>query len=151
MLEMSILLKQSRHFILGKCGCDCGEDIPIRNTHGGLQRFKKAWHSRIGDKHTTETKQKLSENSGQWKGDDVGYNALHGWVRLHFPKPESCQMCHKITTKLDLANVSNRYLRKLSDWEYICRSCHIVSEGRNIINPATSIMNLRGLANEILS
>lgn len=35
-----------------------------------------------------------------------------------------------ITKRLDIANVSQRYLRDISDWRWLCRRCHMISDGR---------------------
>jgi hypothetical protein len=64
-----------------------------------------------------------------WKGDRVGRDELHNWVRRWLPRPRFCQDCKK-EKKLDLANISQRYLRNLTDWEYICRRCHMLKDGR---------------------
>lgn len=70
-----------------------------------------------------------NENSSQWKGDRVGYTALHNWVRRRLKKPERCSEC-KVDSKLDLANKSGLYKRILSDWEWLCRKCHMAKDGR---------------------
>lgn len=67
--------------------------------------------------------------NGMWKGDDVGLNALHEWVRNRFPKPKFCQDCGE-EKRLDLANISQEYYRDLTDWEYLCRKCHMTKDGR---------------------
>ena len=64
-----------------------------------------------------------------WKGDSVGKKALHIWIRLRLIEPENCPNCGKVET-LDLANKTGKYLRDLSDWEYLCRRCHMESDGR---------------------
>ena len=72
----------------------------------------------------------VGEKNGSWKGDDVGYDALHAWVKRRLPHPPNCERCGKKVKKLDLANVSGKYLRRLDDWEYLCRSCHMNGDGR---------------------
>ncbi len=72
---------------------------------------------------------KLGSRNINWKGDKVSYRALHHWVQRHYPKPELCECCHK-KPPLDLANISGKYKRELSDWEYLCRSCHMRKDGR---------------------
>ena len=79
-------------------------------------------------------KQRISEansgsKNGMWKGDKVGYAALHEWVKKHKTKPELCELCN-IKKAIDLANISQKYKRDLSDWEYLCRSCHMKKDGR---------------------
>lgn len=64
-----------------------------------------------------------------WKGDSVGYAALHQWIAKRLPKTKLCQNCKK-EKPLDLANKSNKYLRELSDWWWLCRRCHMELDGR---------------------
>lgn len=66
-----------------------------------------------------------NEKHHNWKGDKVTKgSALHKWVRRRLPEPEKCAKCKK-KKPLDLSNKSGKYLRELSDWWYLCRSCHI--------------------------
>ena len=69
-------------------------------------------------------------NNGYWKGDNVCYTGLHLWIKTRLPKSESCQECGLKTDKLDLANISQEYKRDVSDWEWLCRSCHMKKDGR---------------------
>lgn len=71
----------------------------------------------------------LAENHPNWKGDKVGLQALHEWMTKKIPKPKVCHDCKK-TPPLDLANISQKYKRELSDWEWLCRSCHMTKDGR---------------------
>lgn len=53
-----------------------------------------------GKSHSEIVKSKISkalkgEKNGMWRGDKVGYNALHTWVRKRLLKPEFCQECNK--------------------------------------------------------
>jgi hypothetical protein len=70
------------------------------------------------------------EKHPQYKGSSVGYSALHIYIRRRKPQPKSCENCNKITKRLDLANISQQYRRELSDWEYLCRKCHMLKDGR---------------------
>ena len=63
------------------------------------------------------------EKNPAWKDDDVSYKGLHKWIRRHLPKPEWCQICG-ITTPIELANISGKYLRNLNDWQWLCKKCH---------------------------
>lgn len=71
----------------------------------------------------------LASKNGAWKGDNVGYSAIHGWVKRRLKKSSVCDMCKK-EAQLDLANKSDKYLRDLSDWGWLCRRCHMKSDGR---------------------
>lgn len=73
----------------------------------------------------------LGQNNGQWKGDFVGKNQLHRWVRSRLPEPKFCQRCKK-QPPYDLANKFGNYVRDLSEWEYLCRKCHMESDNRLI-------------------
>lgn len=70
----------------------------------------------------------LGERNHGWKGDDVGYKALHTWLRRRLPKPSKCGRCD--APPLDLANVSGEYKRDIADWEWLCRRCHMKTDGR---------------------
>jgi len=70
------------------------------------------------------------ENNGMWKGDNVGYNGLHTWVRKRKKKPLLCEKC-KTRKAVDLSNISGKYLRDINDFEYLCRKCHMDLDGRN--------------------
>ena len=65
-----------------------------------------------------------------WKGDAVGYSGLHIRIKKLLPKTKACENCGKITEYLDLANISQKYLHEVSDWEWICRKCHMTKDGR---------------------
>lgn len=70
-----------------------------------------------------------AESNGMWKGDQVGYGAIHDWARYHIEKPSKCSRCGK-SGWIDLANISQKYLRDLTDWEWLCRKCHMLSDNR---------------------
>lgn len=65
-----------------------------------------------------------------WKGNQVKYRDLHKWVREHKKSNKKCEDC-LLVKKLDLANVSGDYKRDLNDWRYLCRKCHMLSDGRH--------------------
>jgi len=77
---------------------------------------------RIGDANR-------GKNHGLWKGDKVGYEGLHEWVRNNYPPPDKCEDCDKIG-EVDACNISGKYLRVRNDWKYRCRKCHMLSDGR---------------------
>ncbi len=74
-------------------------------------------------------KGKVNEKNPLWKGDKVGYIALHAWVKKRLIKPKECDNCDR-SIPLDLANISQKYKRDISDWEWLCRSCHMKKDGR---------------------
>lgn len=71
----------------------------------------------------------LCEKNGMWKGDNVGYLSLHEWVINRKIKPLFCEICLK-EKKLELANISGKYKRDINDYQWLCRRCHMKSDGR---------------------
>lgn len=67
------------------------------------------------------------KDHARWKGDQVGYYALHTWVQRELGKPTTCEFCGKKNLKgryIQWANKSGDYLRSLSDWIRLCTKCH---------------------------
>lgn len=72
---------------------------------------------------------KLASRNPMWKGDKVGYISLHEWVAKRMNTDKVCSTCGS-EKSVDLANISGRYSRELSDWKWLCRSCHMKEDGR---------------------
>ena len=89
-----------------------------------------------GKKHTFQEIEKQKQNQPKkyncenpmWKGDNVGYHALHAWVKRHCVKSKLCECCKKVPP-YDLAN-KGIYNRELKNWEWLCRKCHMKKDGR---------------------
>lgn len=99
----------------------------------GIKGFQKG-HKKYVVRHTEETKRKISESrigskNYNWKGDKACLSSVHQWVRKHLPEPAFCEIC-KLVPPMDLANISQKYKRDFSDWEYLCRKCHMTKDGR---------------------
>ena len=114
-----------------------GTRLGMKNSE---EHNRKVSKSRKGKPLPEAVKQKISktiaikgirkdENNPMWKGDGVGYGALHNWVKRNLIKPQVCRDCNQ-PKPLDLANISGEYKRDLSDWEWLCRSCHMKKDGR---------------------
>ena len=72
----------------------------------------------------------MNEKNGMWRGDNAALNTIHAWVKRRIQKPPNCERCGKPYKRLDLANISQKYMRRLDDWEWLCRSCHMLDDGR---------------------
>lgn len=62
-----------------------------------------------------------------WKGDKVGYVALHQWVVRKLGRSPTCEQCGFTSTnsrKVQWSNISREYKRDLTDWRRLCQSCH---------------------------
>lgn len=80
-------------------------------------------------KSFAESVKRLGKRNGDkapnWRGEKVGYRAIHNWMETLLGKPSKCDHCHITTAKrFDWANVSGQYKRDVSDWLRLCRSCH---------------------------
>lgn len=65
----------------------------------------------------------LGSKNNKWKGDDVGYFALHGWVVRTKGKAQVCVDCGS-TKWVQWANISHKYKRDELDWKSLCSICH---------------------------
>lgn len=77
-----------------------------------------------GQHISPETEFKKGIVPANFKGDDVGYGALHIWVKSKLGKPEICVHCggHE---NIQWANKSHEYKRDLNDWLSLCGKCHM--------------------------
>ena len=72
----------------------------------------------------------MGERNGMWKGDKIGPTSwLHQWIKARKPKPKLCECCKKEPPR-DLANISQKYKRDVNDYEWLCRRCHMIKDGR---------------------
>ena len=52
------------------------------------------------------------------------YNTIHQWNLRHWVKEGQCSNCSS-TSKTEWSNISGTYKRDKSDWQEVCRKCHI--------------------------
>jgi hypothetical protein len=96
-----------------------------RFVKGNEEGFKKGHKAIIGTEKTRFKKGELTnEKHPNWKGDKVGYHALHKWIYNHKPKSMFCEKCGKITDILDASSINHTYERDISKWRWLCKRCH---------------------------
>ncbi len=100
------------------CECGCSEVIPEINKRHELAHYKHG--------HNPQGRGKYNP---AWKGDDISYNGLHKWMRDNFLKPKVCEICN-VKSQLDIANVTGIYNREYRNWNWLCRKCHMINDGR---------------------
>lgn len=59
----------------------------------------------------------------KWKGDNVGYFALHTWVVRKKGKALICSKCGT-NKNVQWANISHEYKREVNDFVEMCSKCH---------------------------
>lgn len=116
-------MSKKKEYTCGFKCCDCGKLVSMAAKRCKSCAVKECWKS---DEYRLK---KSGEKSPFWKGDDVGYAGIHGWVRRRRSTPICCSQCHRMS-RLDLANISQEYRRDLNDWEWLCRRCHMTKDGR---------------------
>lgn len=88
---------------------------------------------------------KSGQIPGNFKGDSVGYDALHDWVSRHKGKATKCEHCGKTDGRIEWANKSHDYLRDLNDWIPLCKKCHFafdkIEKGKSDIKKVFSSEN----------
>ena len=93
-----------------------------------------AWNKGLTKNNNSSVKQiskaKLGSKNPNWKGNKVGYSALHLWLKRNniVPKPKFCEKCGE-NKPFDLAN-KGIYDRNPKNWWWLCRKCHMESDGR---------------------
>lgn len=84
-------------------------------------RFRKSqipWNK--GKTHLKESK------NPNWKGDNVGYTALHDWLRKNYGKASKCEHCKTLNAKrYEWALIKGKkYQRKRENFIELCPKCH---------------------------
>jgi len=74
--------------------------------------------------HKTWNKGLKGKTPPNYKGENVGYDALHDWVNRHKGKANKCEHCGKDHGRIEWANKSHEYKRDLNDWLSLCKPCH---------------------------
>ena len=94
----------------------CGKEI--RTTKSENKQYCNNECRNKGYKYAT------GEKASAWKGDDVGYSAIHKWLNSFYGKPVKCDQCGS-TDFVDWADKNGKYDRTNRDeWLHLCRRCH---------------------------
>ena len=100
---------------------------------GNSGSFKNGSLVNLGRKPSNETRKRMSlSHKGKsawwnWKGEKVGYGALHQWITKRLGNPQTCEFCGKtglIGRQIHWANIGHIYKRNLTDWIRLCAQCH---------------------------
>ena len=64
-----------------------------------------------------------------YKDAKVKYSTIHTWINRRKPKPLCCELCGEIKDT-ELALKGKIYTRNIHDYWYLCRKCHMITDGR---------------------
>ncbi len=79
----------------------------------------------LGKHFNTPTR--IGAKNNKWKGDDVGYSGVHDWIKYYYglAKDGTCaQVDSTCKGRLEWTNRSGKYIRRITDWQVLCRSHH---------------------------
>lgn len=96
----------------------CSVECRIKSTIGRISPMR-------GIKRPDISQRQRGENNPRWKGEKVGYMALHTRIRNTLGTPSFCEACgEEDQKKYEWANISGEYKTDLNDWIRLCTSCH---------------------------
>jgi hypothetical protein len=105
-------------------------DFP-QMSNSGAKKGIPSWNK--GIPMLEKSKQKIrGEYNAAWKGNNVGYQGLHKWIRTILGNATHCANGHE-AKRYVWANVSGEYKRDLEDWQQLCDSCNF-ADGITIPN-----------------
>ena len=119
-IKMSLAQKGAKNHLFGK-----------HHTEETKRKMSKShFGKKLSQKHKLSIKlAKIGDKNPNWIGDKIGYEGLHSYLKRNLKNPFYCKECHK-NKKVELHNISKKYIRDLSDWEWLCRKCHMEKDGR---------------------
>jgi hypothetical protein len=78
---------------------------------------------------------------------NLRYDNLHNWVRRKKGKPTICEHCNKTDGRIEWANKSHLYKKKIEDWISLCKKCHYQYD-KDIVS-ASVIFNIHTKKNNL--
>lgn len=67
------------------------------------------------------------------EGMKMSYFGVHSWIKRVAGKPSYCESCKRSDEKTlyDWSNISGQYKRDRTDWQRLCRKCHVAYDIKN--------------------
>jgi len=78
-----------------------------------------------------KTGQYRNDKHPLWKGDNVGYSALHTWIYRNKTRSNTCEQCYEQNIPTHFANLDYEYTRDVNTWGEMCAKCHNAYDRRN--------------------
>lgn len=110
----------------GFCQCGCGKKTKIARQTYSDRNWIKGEPVRYLPGHHVKHRPMKNINNPRWKGDNVGYLALHQWIKRCYGKPKKCEVCGTTdkNKRYEWANISGTYRRDINDFKRLCKECH---------------------------
>lgn len=117
------LVVQRRAGVSGKstawlCKCDCGREVVVRG-----QRLRRGSVTHCGCLYEPVPR-KTGTKHHNWKGESVGYHALHIWVNRNKVKTGVCSLCGA-NRYTEWGMMTENFSRNLDDYIEVCKPCHM--------------------------
>ena len=61
----------------------------------------------------------------KFKDSKMTYASVHHWIKRVKGKALKCEICSTENGLIDWSNISGKYKRDETDWQQLCRKCHI--------------------------
>lgn len=119
-----------RHKYCKYCKTIFFDNINHRNTSWKTRKF-------CSSSCSAKANIRKGEKNNNWKGNNVGYDALHSWLCRKLGKAKICanstkqflpKPCSLISKKFHWSNLSGKYKRNITDWVSLCVSCHRIMD-----------------------
>lgn len=100
----------------------------VKGQSTGYEKYLKTGHGWNKGKPNTWSKPPpilYGEENSSWKGNAVGYSAIHDWIERQLGKANHCSFDPTHTSHhFEWANISGSYLRDVDDYAQLCVKCH---------------------------
>ena len=116
--------KDGNRNLLWLCKCKCG-NTTIQRTNTLRRGLVKSCGCYLRE---MAKRRMIGKKNPMWK-ENPSLGALHTWLRQRKPKTFVCEICGGRVPQ-DLANVSGEYTRRIKDYKWLCRKCHMEMDGR---------------------
>ena len=112
------------------CQCGCGRPIPLARFNRPKDGLVKGQQSPALFLRGHNIR---ASHPAWWKGDAVGYRAIHTYLQRHFPKTGTCDECGAASARTEYALIQGRaYSRDRADYRELCKRCHNEYDGIDI-------------------
>lgn len=103
-----------------------------------LCMLKKGWGKFCSLRCARNGGKKTGENHHKWKGNDVGIDGIHQWLKKYYGKANRCESinCLKLSKIFQWALLKGKeYERKRENFWQLCIKCHLLYDSLSHTKP----------------